>query len=76
MNRTNFKENQLIIYMIDNSFRIGKIKWLNDDGAFVWYHSGETASKTPYEYMHPLENEYCIKTTILGGEMVVQNESR
>ena len=63
-----FKENELIIYKNGDRFEIGKINRLTEDGAFVWYHSGETAAKTPYHCMHKLINSYCVTKTILGGE--------
>ena len=64
-----FKENELIIYQNGDRFEIGRIKRLTEDGAFVYYHSGETASKTPYDCMHKLINNYCVIKTNLGGEM-------
>ena len=63
-----FHVGQLIIYGNGDSYEIGKIKRLTADGAFVWYHDGETAAKTAYEDMHPLVNEYAIQKTILGGQ--------
>jgi hypothetical protein len=63
-----FKEGQLIVCANGDRYEIGKIKRFTDDGAFVWYHSGETAAKTQFEDMHPLVNEYCVSETILGGE--------
>ena len=62
-----FKENELIIYQNGDKFEIGKIKRLTEDGAFVYYHSGDTASKTPFDCMHKLVNNYCIIKTTLGG---------
>ena len=64
-----FKEGQLIVYVNGDSYEIGKIKRIVKDGAFVWYSSGETAVKTPFDMMHPLVNEYCIGETSLGGSM-------
>lgn len=64
-----FKEGQLIVYVNGDSYEIGKIKRIVKDGAFVWYSSGETASKTPFDLMHPLINEYCIGETSLGGNV-------
>ena len=64
-----FKENELIIYQNGDRFEIGRIKRLTEDGAFVYYHSGDTASKTPFDCMHKLINNYCIVKTTLGGEM-------
>lgn len=65
-----FKENELIIYQNGDRFEIGRIKRIVEDGAFVYYHSGDTASKTPFDCMHKLINNYCIIKTNLGGEMV------
>ena len=63
----NFNEGELVIYVNGSSYEIGKIKRLCDDGAFVWYHAGETAAKTPYETLHKLINRSCISRTTLGG---------
>ena len=62
-----FKENELIIYQNGDSFEIGRIKRLCEDGAFVYYHEGDTASKTPYDHMHKLVNAYVVTETTLGG---------
>ena len=64
-----FREGQLIVYCNGDKYEIGKIKRVVKDGAFVWYSSGETAAKTPFDLMHPLVNEYCIGETNLGGYM-------
>lgn len=61
-----FKEGELIVYVNGDTFQIGEIKRLCSDGAFVWYHEGDTASKTPFENMHKLQNAYCIKQTSLA----------
>lgn len=66
-NMSKFKEGELIIYQNGERFEIGKIKRITENGAFVYYHSGDTASKTPFDCMHKLENGYCIISTILGG---------
>ena len=58
-----FHEGELIVYQNGETFQIGEIKRICDDGAFVWYHEGDTASKTPFENMHKLRNAYCIKQT-------------
>lgn len=55
-----FKEGELIVYQNGDTFQIGEIKRICDDGAFVWYHEGDTASKTPFENMHKLQNAFCI----------------
>lgn len=64
-----FEEGEYIIYVNGDRYEIGKIKRIVEDGAFVWYSSGDTASKTPFSCMHKLENGYCIGETSLGGAM-------
>ena len=64
-----FKEGQLVIYQNGDQYEIGKIKRVVSDGAFVYYSSGETATKTPFDLMHPLVNAYVIGETSLGGSM-------
>ena len=62
------KEGDLIVYQNGDRFEIGKIKRITEDGAFVWYHEGETAAKTPFDCMHKLVNGYVIEQESLGGE--------
>lgn len=62
-----FKPGELIIYRNGERYEIGKIKRITEDGAFVWYHEGDTAAKTPFDCMHKLVNAYTIKETSLGG---------
>lgn len=65
--REKFHEGQYIIYVNGEHYELGRIKSLQDDGAFVAYHSGETGAKTPYDLMHPLVNAFAIEKTMLGG---------
>ena len=65
-----FFEGEYIIYQNGDRYEIGKIKRIVDDGAFVWYHDGDTAAKTPFERMHKIANEYVIGETSLGGAMM------
>lgn len=67
---TNFNEGDYIIYQNGDRYEIGKIKRIVPDGAFVWYHNGETALKTPFERMHKIANDYVIGETSLGGAMM------
>ena len=53
------KEGQLVVYKNGSRYEIGKIKRVVEDGAFVYYHEGETA----FDCMFPIENE-----PSLGGE--------
>ena len=64
-----FKVGEYIVYVNGDRYEIGRIKSLHENGAFVCYHEGETAAKTPYDCMHKLVNEYCIVKTTLGGEV-------
>ena len=63
-----FKEGEYIVCQNGERFEIGKIKRITNDGAFVWYHEGDTAAKTPFDCMHRIVNGYTIKQTLLGGE--------
>lgn len=67
-NSKGWKPGELIIYQNGDRFEIGKIKRITEDGAFVWYHEGETAAKTPFDCMHKLVNGYVIEQESLGGE--------
>ena len=64
-----FKVGDLVIYQNGSSYEIGKIKRLAEDGsgAWVYYSSGDTATKTPYDHMHKLMNAYVVTETTLGG---------
>ena len=63
-----FKAGDLVIYSDGYVFRIGKVKRVTEDGAFVWYHSGETASLSPMDCLHKLENSHAIIEERLGGD--------
>ena len=45
---------EYIIYQNGDRYEIGKIKRITHDGAFVWHHDGETASKTLFDRMHKI----------------------
>ena len=66
---SNFKVGEYIVYRNGDRYELGKIKRITDDGAFVYYHEGDTAAKTPFNCMHKLANEYVIGETSLGGTM-------
>lgn len=69
MDNHGFSKGQLIIYKgkYQDDCEIGRIKTLCEDGAFVCYHSGETAAKTSYENMFPITNDQHIVGVTLGG---------
>lgn len=71
MKRNEFKEGELVVFIgktPDNEIytvEIGKIKRLCKDGAFVYYHTGDTAAKTNYDDLYKIKNLYAIDN--LGG---------
>ena len=67
MRMIDFKEGEYIVYQNGDRFELGLIKRVVNDGAFVWYHDGSTAAKTPFDCMHKLINGYTIIQTSLGG---------
>lgn len=71
-----YKVGEYVIYTNGDRFEIGRIKSLTKTGAFVCYHEGETAAKTPYDCMHKLINEYTITTTTLGGDVFNDQQRR
>lgn len=66
-----FEEGELVVFIGRDpegkiyTVEIGKIKRLCKDGAFVYYHTGETAAKTNYEDLYKIKNLYAINN--LGG---------
>ena len=53
-------------------FKVGELvvfigKRLCKDGAFVNYHTGETAAKTNYSDLYKIKNSYVIEKENLGG---------
>lgn len=51
-----------MIYKGLYGFEVGKIKRLkNDNQAFIWYHSGDTAALTDFDLLQPIVNDYCIE---------------
>lgn len=72
MDLKQFKENELVVFIgkaQDGSIytvEIGRIKKLCKDGAFVYYHTGDTAAKTNYEDLYKIRNVYAIDN--LGGQ--------
>ena len=68
-----FKVGELVVF-IGKSYtgeiytvEIGKIKRLCKDGAFVNYHTGETAAKTNYSDLYKIKNSYVIEKENSGG---------
>lgn len=79
----NFSENkfvygQLVAYCLQDDagfvlkIELGVFKRYSEDGkaAFVWYHEGCTASRTPLEYLYPIDNDWRFSEDAkkLGGE--------
>lgn len=68
MTHENFETGEYIVYQNGDKYELGRISSLREDGAFVCYHEGYTAAKTPWDKMHKLVNSYAIVKTNLGGE--------
>ena len=69
MSEPEFHAGQFVIYEKGDTRQLGLIKSICEDRkAFVWYHSGETAARTRFEDMHPIENDQMISRTQLGGD--------
>jgi len=64
-----FKEGEYVIYQDGNRYELGKIKRIINGSIFVYYTSGNTASKTSISHLHKLTNAYVIGETSLGGAM-------
>lgn len=62
-----FSVGEYVIYINGDSVELGRIKRLTSTGAYVYYSSGDTAAKTPYDCLHKLINSYTILKTNLGG---------
>lgn len=69
-----FKVGEYIIYINGDRYELGRIKRLTEDGAFICYHEGETAAKTPFDHIHKLTNGFTIKETTIGGEVFKKSE--
>lgn len=65
-----FKEGEYVIYQNGDRCDLGKIKRIVNGSIFVYYTSGDTASKTPISHLHKLTNAYVIRETSLGDEDV------
>ena len=65
--RMDFKEGEYIIYIGACGMVLGRIKTITEDGAFVFFSSGETAAKTPFRMMHKIKNQELIRESSLGG---------
>lgn len=61
--------NDIIVYNNGYEVKIGKVKRVAPNGAFVWYHSGDTAALTSFEHISPVQNAYNLSLASLGNEM-------
>jgi len=69
------KPGEYIIYQNGNRFELGRVARVESDGAFVCFHLGETAAKTPFDCIHKLTNAYVITETGLGGGRFERREA-
>lgn len=58
---------QYILYRNGDRYELGRVKRVTETGPFVWYSAGDTASKTPWDCVIPIENARNIIKTDLGG---------
>ena len=67
-----FKDGQIVAYIplgANDMFykvEVGKIKRIDGDYAFVYFHSGDTTAKTLLRDLYPIENDYYLKDALLG----------
>lgn len=72
LGKNDFKEGEYVVYIGMTpekeiyAVEVGKIKRLCDNGAFVYYHTGDTAAKTEYKDLYKIKNVYAINN--LGGK--------
>ena len=64
-----YEEGDYIVYQNGDHYELGKVKRVTSDGAFVYYNSGSTPTKTLFADMHKLSNGDVIGETALGGAM-------
>ncbi len=71
-----FKEGELIVFIGKDpegkiySIEVGKIKKLCKDGAFVYYHTGDTAAKTDYKDLYKIRNAYAVNNLGENGNHI------
>ena len=71
MDSKQFEEGELVAFIGKSpngeiyTVEVGKIKRLCQKGAFVYYHTGDTAAKTDYRDLYKIKNAYAINN--LGG---------
>ena len=71
MDSKQFKEGEIVVFIGKDptgaiyTVELGKIKRICKDGAFVYYHTGDTAAKTNYKDLYKIKNAYAINN--LGG---------
>lgn len=74
MKNNNFYVGEPIIYRNGDNYELGIIKRINDDNtAFVYYHTGDTAANTRFEDMHHIRNLYAFNIKRLSPEDYVIN---
>lgn len=70
------KEGTLVAYVLcgqhtDQIYKIevGRVKKVDKTNkkAFVYYHEGATAAATPFQYLFPIENQYCFLNNTLAS---------
>lgn len=66
-----FEVGEVVLYQNGNCFELGIVKRVCDNGdCFVWYHTGDTAARTPSCYLHKLTNSYAFSITRLSCDSI------
>lgn len=70
-NMEKFLEGDVVLYQNGDCFELGVVKRVCDNGdCFVWYHTGDTAARTPSCYLHKLANSYAFSIKRLSCKPV------
>lgn len=64
-----FEVGEAVIYNNGTSLELGIVKRICDNGdLFINYHTGDTAARTPIEYVHKIKNLYAFHIYRLDAE--------
>ena len=61
---------QLVVYKHPQNTRceLGRVASITDDGVFVCYSEGNTAAKTPCQFLFPVINSADVDYSRIGGK--------
>lgn len=70
--KNKFSIGEHVVCTIGSTYVIGRIKHIDDNGAQVCLHEGESSSEITYDHIHKLYNQHVIIDTMLGGRTWVK----